>query len=58
LGKCNNDPPAGREPIGSARCVTLDAMQWVRNVLKKILPDRFIEWYRRKRAVRQYIGSL
>jgi hypothetical protein len=33
-------------------------MQWVRNVLKKILPDRFIEWYRRKRAVRQYLGSL
>jgi hypothetical protein len=30
----------------------------VRELAKKILPKRFIEWYRRRRALRGYLRSL
>lgn len=33
-------------------------MQFIRDVLKKILPRRFIEWYRRRRALKRYLGAL
>ena len=33
-------------------------MQFVRDVLKRILPKRFIEWYRRRRALRRYLRAL
>jgi hypothetical protein len=32
--------------------------QWALNVAKAILPDWFIEWYRRKRAYRRYAHAL
>lgn len=33
-------------------------MQFLRDLAKRILPKRFVEWYRRRRAVRQYLRSL
>ena len=33
-------------------------MQFLRDIAKKILPRSFIEWYRRRRAFRQYLGAL
>jgi len=33
-------------------------VQFLRDLAKKILPKRFVEWYRRRRAVRQYLRSL
>jgi hypothetical protein len=33
-------------------------MQFLRDLAKRILPNRFVEWYRRRRAVRQYLRSL
>lgn len=32
--------------------------QWLLNVAKAVLPDHFIEWYRRKRAYRRYAHAL
>jgi hypothetical protein len=31
---------------------------WVLKVAKAVLPDRFIDWYRRKRATRRYMEAL
>jgi hypothetical protein len=31
---------------------------WLRKVARTILPDRFVDWYRRKRATRQYLEAL
>ena len=33
-------------------------MQFLRDIAKKILPKPVLEWYRRRRAVRQYLRSL
>ncbi|HJP65633.1 MAG TPA: hypothetical protein VKA30_04935 [Actinomycetota bacterium] len=33
-------------------------MQFLRDLAKRVLPRRFVEWYRRRRAVRQYLRSL
>lgn len=33
-------------------------VQFIRDIAKKILPHRFVEWYRRRRAVKQYLSSL
>ena len=33
-------------------------MQLIRDILKKILPTRFIEWYRRRRALKRYLAAL
>src|SRR5687767_13569571 len=31
---------------------------WLRKVARTVLPDRFVDWYRRKRATRQYLEAL
>jgi hypothetical protein len=31
---------------------------WLRKIARTILPDRFVDWYRRKRATRQYLEAL
>ncbi|MBI4261458.1 MAG: hypothetical protein HY658_12935 [Actinobacteria bacterium] len=31
---------------------------WARGVAKKVLPERSVDWYRRKRATRQYLEAL
>ncbi len=33
-------------------------MQFIRDIAKKILPKRFIEWYRRRRALKHYLRAL
>jgi hypothetical protein len=33
-------------------------VQFLRDIAKKILPKPVLEWYRRRRAVRQYLRSL
>lgn len=33
-------------------------MGLVRQIAKKVLPDRFIDWYRRRRATRNYLRAL
>jgi hypothetical protein len=33
-------------------------VQFIRNIVKRILPKPVLEWYRRRRAVRQYLRSL
>jgi len=33
-------------------------MRWLRSIAKRILPDRFVEWYRRRRAMRTYLKDL
>jgi hypothetical protein len=33
-------------------------MQYLRDIAKKILPTRFIEWYRRRRATKRYLQAL
>src|SRR5213076_3453652 len=33
-------------------------VQLIRDILKKILPTRFIEWYRRRRALKHYLRAL
>jgi hypothetical protein len=33
-------------------------MQFLRNLGKKVLPERFVEWYRRRRQVRAYLRAL
>jgi hypothetical protein len=33
-------------------------VQFLRNIAKKVLPKPVLEWYRRRRAVRQYLRSL
>ena len=32
--------------------------EWLLKVAKTVLPDGFIEWYRRKRATRRYMEAL
>ena len=32
--------------------------QWILNIAKAVLPDSFIDWYRRKRATRKYMEAL
>ena len=32
--------------------------QWLLDIAKAILPDRSIDWYRRKRATRRYLEAL
>ncbi len=33
-------------------------MQFIRDIAKKVLPKRFIEWYRRRRALKHYLRAL
>jgi hypothetical protein len=33
-------------------------MQFLRDIAKKVLPGRFIEWYRRRRATKRYLQAL
>ena len=33
-------------------------MQFIRDIAKRILPKRFIEWYRRRRALKHYLRAL
>jgi hypothetical protein len=33
-------------------------MRFLRNMAKKVLPDRFVHWYRRRRATRRYVEVL
>jgi hypothetical protein len=33
-------------------------VQFLRDLAKRVLPRSFVEWYRRRRAVRQYLRSL
>jgi hypothetical protein len=33
-------------------------MRFLREIAKKILPDRFVHWYRRRRIVRRYLREL
>lgn len=33
-------------------------MQFLRDIAKKVLPKRFIEWYRRRRATKRYLRAL
>ena len=33
-------------------------MRFLRQIAKKILPERFINWYRRRRATRAYLDAL
>jgi hypothetical protein len=33
-------------------------VQFLRDIAKKILPTSFIEWYRRRRALKRYLGGL
>jgi len=33
-------------------------VQFIRDIAKKILPKRFIEWYRRRRALKHYLRAL
>jgi hypothetical protein len=33
-------------------------MQRLRNFAKKVLPNRFVNWYRRRRQVRAYLNAL
>jgi hypothetical protein len=32
--------------------------RFVLSIAKRVLPDRFIEWYRRRRALRRYLRAL
>jgi hypothetical protein len=33
-------------------------VQFLRDIAKKVLPDRFVHWYRRRRIVRSYLREL
>jgi len=33
-------------------------VRWLRSIAKRVLPDRFVEWYRRRRAMRIYLREL
>jgi len=33
-------------------------VQFIRDIAKKVLPKRFIEWYRRRRALKHYLRAL
>jgi hypothetical protein len=33
-------------------------VRWLRSIAKKVLPDSFVEWYRRRRAMRAYLKEL
>jgi hypothetical protein len=33
-------------------------VQFIRDIAKRILPKRFIEWYRRRRALKHYLRAL
>jgi hypothetical protein len=60
-GRC--DPVSGTRSVGwagghQAVRYSVHVRQWLLDIAKAILPDRFIEWYRRRRAARRYIEAL
>jgi hypothetical protein len=32
--------------------------RWLLSLAKAVLPDRFIEWYRRRRALHRYLEAM
>jgi hypothetical protein len=44
----------GQHVVGYA----VGVRQWLLNIAKAVLPDPFVEWYRRKRAYRRYAHAL